>query len=172
MRHWITYGSCAAHFLRRESPPGPSFMRFAEARPERKIALIVKRREAGTVGLRKQNAAVRRIGPVRRQLGKERGDFLEVARIEAFGEACVDRRQQGAGLGALGLIAPKAGQAGSGAQFPMLRALCVRCFKGAAQPALGIVSIRADDQHLAHEPIQFRLIPSLVGSLDQLKGFI
>jgi len=38
----------------------------------------------------------------------------------------------------------------------------------AAQPAFGIVSIRLGDQRLGHEPIQLRLVPPLVGSLDWL----
>ncbi|OKO89757.1 hypothetical protein AC629_05975 [Bradyrhizobium sp. NAS80.1] len=54
MRHLITNESCAAHFTR-EPPPGPSFMRFAKAQSDGKIALIGKRREAGTVGLREKN---------------------------------------------------------------------------------------------------------------------
>ena len=55
MRHLIATESRAAHFLHPEAATGAK----ASCGSPR-IALIVKRREAGTVGLREQNAALRR----------------------------------------------------------------------------------------------------------------
>src|SRR6478672_810214 len=43
------------------------------------------------------------------QLSKYRGGFFEVARIEAFSEAAVDRREQVASCATLALIAPETG---------------------------------------------------------------
>jgi hypothetical protein len=62
MRHLIINESCAAHFLLPGAATGAKLHAVRRAQSERKIALIVKRREAGTVGLREQNAAVRRAG--------------------------------------------------------------------------------------------------------------
>jgi hypothetical protein len=62
LRHLITNESCAAHFLY----PGAAGTKLHAVRRKRdqreRIALIVKGREAETVGLRGQNAAVRRVG--------------------------------------------------------------------------------------------------------------
>ena len=49
------------------------------------------------------------------------------------------------------------------------------CF--CAAQARGIASARrrldpTGDQHLGHEPIQLRLVPPFVGSLDQLQSFM
>ena len=61
MRHLITNESCAAHFLRPGAATGANLHAVRRKHDQReRIALIVKRREAGTVGLREQNAAVRR----------------------------------------------------------------------------------------------------------------
>src|SRR5882672_1323898 len=106
------------------------------------------------------------------QLLQQRLRLLEVRRVEALSEAAVDRREQVAGVGALALIAPEAGHAVGGAQFPKPRILFLRCSKRAAQPAFGIVSIRLGDQRLGHEPIKLRLVPPLVGSLNHLQGLI
>jgi hypothetical protein len=55
MRHLITNERVRLISCPREPPPGPSFMQFAESTIRGKIALIVKRREAGTVDLREQS---------------------------------------------------------------------------------------------------------------------
>jgi hypothetical protein len=47
----------------------------------------------------------------------------EVGGIEAFGEPAVDGGEQVMGLGASALVAPQAGETGSGAQLPQLCAL-------------------------------------------------
>jgi hypothetical protein len=63
LRHLITNESCAAHFLHPGAATGAKLRAVRRKHNQReRIALIVKRREAGTVGLRERNAAVRRAG--------------------------------------------------------------------------------------------------------------
>jgi len=63
MRHLITSESCAAHFLHPGAATEAKLHAVCRNHDQgERIALIVKRREAGTVGLREQNAAVRRAG--------------------------------------------------------------------------------------------------------------
>src|SRR5689334_14697457 len=60
------------------------------------------------------------------QLIEQRLGVFQIARVEAFGEPAVDRREETAGLAGPALLAPKPGEAGGGAQLPPLGALIVR----------------------------------------------
>jgi hypothetical protein len=59
MRHLITSESCAVYSLHPGTATGAKLHAVRRKHGEKRIALIVKRRDAGTVGLREQNAAVR-----------------------------------------------------------------------------------------------------------------
>src|SRR5579864_6195878 len=52
------------------------------------------------------------------QLVEQRLGLLEIARVEAFSEPAVDRREEIMGLVPLALIAPEPRQARGGAKFP------------------------------------------------------
>ena len=52
-----------------------------------------------------------------RQRRQQRFGVLQVSRIEPLGEPPVDRGEEIAGLLALALVAPEAGEAGGGAEF-------------------------------------------------------
>ncbi|WP_197423300.1 hypothetical protein [Bradyrhizobium valentinum] len=66
MRHLITNESRTAHFLHPAAAGAKLHAVRRKHDQKERIALTVKRREAGTVGLREKNAAVRHAGPVRR----------------------------------------------------------------------------------------------------------
>jgi hypothetical protein len=61
-----------------------------------------------------------------RELIKQRLRLLQIGRLEAFREPFVDRSQDIAGLRALALLGPEAGEADGGAEFPELGALVLR----------------------------------------------
>jgi hypothetical protein len=63
MRHLITNENRAAHFFHPRAVTGAKLHAVCRNHDQReRIPLIVKRREAGTVGSREQNAAVQRAG--------------------------------------------------------------------------------------------------------------
>ena len=98
------------------------------------------------------------------QLSKARGSYFEVARIEAFGEAAVDRRQQVAGVGAPALIAPEAGETCGGAQLPKPGLLLSSHGQGVAERGFGFRGItgRTRKQRLGPEAMQIRFKPPLL----------
>jgi hypothetical protein len=63
-------------------------------------------------------------------LVEQRFGVFQDRRIEAFGEPAMDRGEKMVGPLPLALIAPEAGKAGCGAQFPTLRALSTRDVDG------------------------------------------
>src|SRR5262245_61569843 len=57
------------------------------------------------------------------QLIQQCSCFLEIGRVEAFGKPAIDRREQIAGVAALALVAPEAGEAGCSAHLEKARGL-------------------------------------------------
>jgi hypothetical protein len=67
--------------------------------------------------------AAARKSEISRQLVEQRFGLLQDRSVEAFGEPAVDWRKESTGVGALAMVAPEAGKAGGGAEFPKLGTL-------------------------------------------------
>lgn len=96
-----------------------------------------------------------RVGGELRQLVEQRLRVEEVAGREAFGERRVDRGEEGAGFGALALVAPEAGEARRGAQLERAGALLAGDGEGAVVAGGGLVGGAAGrEEQVAVEPVE------------------
>jgi hypothetical protein len=99
---------------------------------------------------------------------KKRLCSFQIGRIEAFGEAVVDRLEERHPLRGTALIAPESGEAVGGAQFPRQRRLLPCDFQSALQPRFGgLVGTRrvVPEQQLSIDAQEFRRVLQHLGRL-------
>src|SRR5262249_36208973 len=120
--------------------------------------------------MRVENLSRRR--PPLPQLLQQRLRFLQVRRVEAFGEPAVDWREEVAGFGALALVAPEAGKAGGGAQFVRPRPLMLRYAKRLFECVLALLTFVLAQERDALQAVELRIPRALAGGFLRLQPFL